>query len=65
MNQPVRIELPGVVHRYAQGHRIRVVLAASDSAYGGNLSVLPVTVKTAVGSVPVLTLPVSGDGRVG
>lgn len=65
VNQPVRVELPGVVHRYAQGHRIRVVLAASDSAYGGNLSVLPVTVKTAVGSVPVLTLPVSGDGRVG
>jgi ABC-2 type transport system ATP-binding protein len=65
VNAPVRIELPGVVHRYEAGHRIRVVLAASDSAYGGNLSVLPVTIQTTSASVPVLTLPVVGAGRVG
>lgn len=40
----VRIELPGVVQRFEKGHRIRLVLAASDAAYAGNAGVLPVTV---------------------
>ncbi|WP_020574450.1 alpha/beta fold hydrolase [Actinopolymorpha alba] len=64
VTKPVRIELPGVVHRWQKGHRIRLVLAASDAVYANNLGVLPVTVKTTLASVPVLELPVVGAGRV-
>jgi hypothetical protein len=31
----VRIELPGVVQRFPAGHRLAVVLAASDTGYRG------------------------------
>ena len=59
----VHIELPGVVQRIAQGHRLRLVLAASDAAYAGNAAVLPVTVTANPASPAVLTLPVrSGAG---
>lgn len=30
------IELPGIVHRFAKGHSLQLVLAAGDSAYRGN-----------------------------
>jgi ABC-2 type transport system ATP-binding protein len=59
----VHIELPGVVQRIAAGHRIRLVLAASDAAYAGNAAVLPVTVTADPTRPAVLTLPVrSGPG---
>ncbi|HEY6739064.1 MAG TPA: CocE/NonD family hydrolase C-terminal non-catalytic domain-containing protein, partial [Actinopolymorphaceae bacterium] len=54
----IRLELPGIVHRWQSGHRIRIVLAASDAAYAGNVSVHPVTVRTKGDQVPVLRLPV-------
>lgn len=44
VTKPVHIELPGVVHRITRGHRIELMLAASDSAYDGNRIVQPVTV---------------------
>lgn len=46
------VTLPGIVHRYEQGHRLRFVVAASDDAYFGNRGIKPVTV-------------VSGRGRRG
>ncbi|MPZ29126.1 MAG: CocE/NonD family hydrolase [Micromonosporaceae bacterium] len=55
---PVRIELPGIVHRWEAGHRIRVVLAGSDLAYAGNLVAHPVTIATDLRQPPVLRLPV-------
>ena len=59
----VHIELPGVVQRIPQGHRVRLVLAASDSAYAGNAAVLPVTVTADPRNPAVLTLPLrSGPG---
>ncbi|MGH3658709.1 MAG: CocE/NonD family hydrolase, partial [Micromonosporaceae bacterium] len=58
--RPLHIELPGIVHRWPAGHRIRVVLAASDAVYANNTAVLPVTVRTTVGDPPVLSLPVLG-----
>jgi predicted acyl esterase len=59
----VHIELPGVVQRIAAGHRLRLVLAASDAAYAGNAAVLPVTVAADPTRPAVLTLPLrSGPG---
>ena len=59
----VHIELPGVVQRIPQGHRVRLVLAASDAAYAGNAAVLPVTVTADLRNPAVLTLPLrSGPG---
>lgn len=66
VTQRVRIELPGVVQRFEKGHRIRLVLAASDAAYAGNAGVLPVTVTADRKNPAVLTLPVvSGPGPQG
>jgi predicted acyl esterase len=63
VSQLVHIQLPGVVQRWATGHRIQLVLAASDAAYAGNAAVLPVTVTSDPGHPGVLTLPVlSGPG---
>ncbi len=33
--KPQTVTLPGIVHRFAAGHRIRVTLATSDQAYAG------------------------------
>ncbi|MBB5107007.1 putative CocE/NonD family hydrolase [Streptomyces spectabilis] len=55
---PFTVRLPGIVHRYEKGHRLRFVIAASDGAYGGNRGVKPVTVTSAPGDTGVLRLPV-------
>lgn len=60
VTQPVHVELPAVVHRFAKGHRIRVVIAASDTAYANNNAVQPVTVMTSPKSPSVLRLPLTG-----
>ncbi|ANP50584.1 putative CocE/NonD family hydrolase [Streptomyces griseochromogenes] len=54
------VTLPGIVHRYPKGHRLRFVIAASDDAYFGNRGIKPVTVVSAPGDTGVLELPVSG-----
>ncbi|MFZ5852405.1 MAG: CocE/NonD family hydrolase, partial [Actinomycetota bacterium] len=59
---PVRIELPGIVHRFAAGHRLRLVLAATDAAYRNADPVQPVTVATSPLDPPTLRLPVVGAG---
>ena len=41
VTERVHIELPGVVQRIQKGHRVRLVLAASDAAYAGNAAVAP------------------------
>jgi dienelactone hydrolase len=64
VTKPVVIELPGVVHRYAAGHQIRVVVAATDAAYRNNALVQPVTVLTSPAAPGMLSLPVLG-GAVG
>ncbi|MEU9122247.1 CocE/NonD family hydrolase [Streptomyces sp. NPDC048506] len=53
------VELPGIVHRYEPGHRLRFVIAASDDAYAGNRGVKPVTVTSAPEDTGVLELPVT------
>ncbi|WP_037363015.1 CocE/NonD family hydrolase [Amycolatopsis orientalis] len=56
---PVHITLPAIVHQFAAGHAIRVVLASGDLNYRGGLALAPVTVSTG-DSGQVLTLPTTG-----
>lgn len=43
---PVRVRLPGLVHRFAVGHRLRLVVAGGSSNYRAGLLPTPVTVAT-------------------
>ncbi|WUU11671.1 CocE/NonD family hydrolase [Streptomyces sp. NBC_00663] len=54
------VTLPGIVHRYEKGHRLRFVVAASDDAYFGNRGIKPVTVVSGPGQPGALELPVVG-----
>ncbi|WP_229377738.1 CocE/NonD family hydrolase [Streptomyces sp. VRA16 Mangrove soil] len=58
VTRPFTVTLPGIVHRYEKGHRIRFVIAASDDAYGGNKGIKPVTVTSAPGDTGTVRLPV-------
>src|SRR3954469_19557247 len=58
VTRPVTIELPGIVHRFAPGHRLAVVLAGGDLAYRGSTTPQGVTLSTGAGHVQQLTLPV-------
>jgi ABC-2 type transport system ATP-binding protein len=60
VTKPVKVTLPGIVHRFATGHRIQVVVAASDLAYAGNTVVQPVTVSTSPTAPSTLGLPLTG-----
>jgi hypothetical protein len=61
---PVHINLPGQVHRYAAGHRIRLVLASTDQAYIGSKVADTITITADPASPSVLTLPVQPVGSV-
>jgi hypothetical protein len=58
LSRPVSLTLPGVVHRYATGHRIELVLAATDQAYLGNRVPGALTVTADPAHPGVLSLPV-------
>lgn len=58
VTKPFTVTLPGIVHRFAAGHRLQFVIAASDDAYVGNRGVKPVTVVSAPGDTGVVELPV-------
>ncbi|MEV4670090.1 CocE/NonD family hydrolase [Actinomadura geliboluensis] len=58
VRKPVTVALPGIVHRFRAGHRLRVVVASSDLNYLGNRAVLPVTVRTNPKTPGTLALPV-------
>jgi ABC-2 type transport system ATP-binding protein len=60
VTKPVTIELPGIVHRFAAGHRLVVVLAGGDMAYRGSDAPQPVTLSTGPGLGQQLTVPVVG-----
>ena len=59
-SKPVTVTLPGIVHRFAKGHRIEFVVAATDAAYKNAYPLQPVTVSTSPTSPSSLTLPVVG-----
>ena len=60
VTKPTRITLPGVVHRFAAGHRVQLVLAASDATYKGTGLPGTVTVVDSPLAPNVLTLPLAG-----
>jgi ABC-2 type transport system ATP-binding protein len=60
VTKPVTIELPGIVHRFAPGHRLAIVLAGGDMAYRGSTAPQAVTLTTGPGSTQQLSLPVAG-----
>jgi predicted acyl esterase len=54
------VTLPGIVHRYDTGHRLRFVIAASDDAYFGNKGIKPVTVVSDEDELHLLQLSTVG-----
>jgi putative CocE/NonD family hydrolase len=60
ITQPISIELPAIVHHFAKGHRLAVVLAGGDLAYRGSTLPQHVTLTTGGTTVQKLTLPVAG-----
>lgn len=56
VRRPVRVTLPAIVHRFARGHRIRLVVSAPSQNYRGGLAITPVTIASGPGQR--LTLPV-------
>jgi len=60
VNQPVEIELPGIVHRFEVGHQIALTFAGGDLAYRGSTAPQPASVVTRADASNVLTLPVVG-----
>jgi predicted acyl esterase len=61
VNKPVDIQLPGIVHRFAKGHRIRLVVSTSNSTNRGNTVAGPVSIVTDPSSPGTLTLPRVGS----
>lgn len=59
-SKPLNVQLPGIVHRFAKGDRLELVVAATDSAYRNSNVIQPVTVTTDRSSPGVLRLPVVG-----
>jgi len=59
VTKPVTIELPGIVHRFAPGHRLAIVLAGGDLAYRGSTTPQPVTLTTGGSFLQQLTVPVA------
>ena len=59
VTKPVTLHLPGIVHRFATGHRIQVAVAASDFAYAGNTAPQPVTITTSPLAPSTLALPLT------
>jgi ABC-2 type transport system ATP-binding protein len=59
VTKPVRVELPGIVHRFPRGHRLALVLAATDLAYANRAAVPQrVSVVTTPAAPGRLDLPV-------
>lgn len=54
----VTIELPGIVHRFAKGHSLQLVVAASDAAYRGNALAQVAQIATSKAAPGILRLPV-------
>jgi ABC-2 type transport system ATP-binding protein len=57
---PVRFNMPAIVHRYAAGHQIRLVMASSDVAYVNSRAANTVTVTIDPSAPSTLSLPLGG-----
>ncbi len=56
VTRPFDVTLPGIVHRFAEGHRLRLVVAGGSINYRGGM--LPTGVTVRGGDVQTLSLPV-------
>jgi len=54
----IEVTLPGIVHRFAAGHRYRLTVAGGDLSYRGNVVPTPVGVVVDADRPPTLRLPV-------
>jgi predicted acyl esterase len=57
VTKPVLVHLPAVAQRIPAGHRLELVIAASDAAYRGNSLGGPVQIDTGKSALDVLRLP--------
>ena len=57
VTKPVEIELPGIAHRFAKGHRLRLVVTTANSTNRGNTVAGPVSIATDRATPGTLTLP--------
>jgi ABC-2 type transport system ATP-binding protein len=57
-NRAIHVQLPGIVHRFAKGHHIELVLAATDSAYRNSNLIQPATATTSKHAPTRLVLPI-------
>ena len=56
VTKPFKVTLPGIVHRFAAGHSIRIVVAGGSDNYRGSLALTPVVI--ASGSAQQFVLPI-------
>jgi ABC-2 type transport system ATP-binding protein len=56
VSRPLTVTMPAFVHRFAAGHRLRLVVAGGSVNYRGGLTATPVTISTGSRSQR-LTLP--------
>lgn len=63
LSKPVQVALPGIVHRFAKGHSLELVVTLSDAAYKGNTIGQVLTVSTSQAAPTTLTLPGRLDAR--
>jgi predicted acyl esterase len=61
VTKPVEIQLPGIVHRFAKGHRMRLVVGTSNSTNHGNNVAGTVSIVTSAAAPGTLTLPKAGS----
>ena len=61
VTKPVRIELPGIVHRFPKGHRLKLTLATSTASSRGNNASGPVGVVVDPATPATLTIPRLGQ----
>jgi ABC-2 type transport system ATP-binding protein len=57
LSKPVQVALPGIVHRFAKGHRMELAIALTDWAYKGNTLAQVATLSTSQAAPTTLTLP--------
>jgi len=57
IGKPVQVSLPGIVHRFAKGHTLKLVVSLSDAAYKGNSLAQVLTLSTSTAQPTTLTLP--------
>src|SRR5205085_12344617 len=60
VTKPVAVELPGVAHRFAEGHKMRLVIATSNTSSRGNTLAGPVSITADPNAPGTLTPPKLG-----